>query len=71
MLYFIADFFCPKAKLIIEVDGGIHNMPSQFEYDRNRDSELNAYGLTVLRFTNEEVINDIEPVIQKIIQAVQ
>lgn len=69
ILYFIADFFCPKAKLIIEVDGGIHKMPSQFEYDQNRDSELSAYGLKVLRFTNDQVINNIEYVMQKIIES--
>lgn len=69
VLYFIADFFCPKAKLIIEVDGGIHKMPAQFEYDKNRDSELSAYGLKVLRFTNDEVINNIDYVIQKIIDS--
>jgi cyclase len=69
VLYFIADFFCPKAKLIIEVDGGVHKLPSQFEYDKNRDKELAAYGLKVLRFTNDEVFNNIEMVIEKIMQA--
>lgn len=69
ILYFIADFFCPGAKLIIEVDGGIHKLPVQFEYDRNRDNELMAYGLKVLRFTNEDVMNNIEDVIRKIAQA--
>ena len=69
VLYFIADFFCPKAKLIIEVDGGVHKLPSQYEYDKNRDKELAAYGLKVIRFTNDEVFNDIDMVIEKIIQA--
>lgn len=67
ILYFIADFFCPSAKLIVEVDGGVHNIPTQFEYDRNRDYELTAYGLKVLRFTNEEVLNNVDEVIRKII----
>ena len=71
ILYFIADFFCPSAKLIIEVDGGIHNLPIQFEYDKNRDNELIAYGLKVLRFTNHEVMNNIDEVIQKILQVTQ
>jgi len=69
ILYFIADFFCLSAKLIIEVDGGVHNIPAQFEYDINRDNELAAYGLKVLRFTNAEVMNDIDEVIRKIIDA--
>lgn len=69
ILYFIADFFCPSAKLVIEVDGGVHNIPAQFEYDKNRDNELAAYGLKILRFTNAEVMNDIDEVIRKIIDA--
>jgi very-short-patch-repair endonuclease len=67
VLYFIADFFCPKAKLVIEVDGGIHLSKLQFAYDRNRDNELTSIGLKVLRFTNEQVLSDIESVLQEII----
>ena len=60
ILYFIADFYCHKAKLIIEVDGGYHQFPAQHEYDCNRDFELEELGLKVLRFTNEQVLLDIE-----------
>jgi very-short-patch-repair endonuclease len=60
LLYFIADFYCHKAKLIIEVDGGYHNVPEQYLYDQNRDSELKELGLKVIRFTNEQVLNHIE-----------
>ena len=42
ILYFIADFYCHKAKLIIEIDGGYHNIPEQYEYDKNRSTELDA-----------------------------
>jgi very-short-patch-repair endonuclease len=61
---FIADFYCHKFKLIIEVDGEIHE--SQKESDENRTAELERFGLTVIRFTNDEVINDIERVIEEI-----
>jgi phosphoribosylanthranilate isomerase len=64
--YFIADFYCHKARLIIEVDGGYHNIPSQYEYNSNRDFELEELGLKVIRFSNEEVLFDIENTIQKI-----
>ncbi len=64
--YFIADFYCHTAKLVIEVDGGYHNIPSQYEYDCNRDFELEELGLKVIRFTNEQVLFDIENTIQKI-----
>ena len=63
ILYFIADFYCHKAKLIIEVDGGYHNLPEQFLYDSNRDYELEELGLKVIRFTNEQVFNDVENVL--------
>ncbi|MDR0970192.1 MAG: endonuclease domain-containing protein [Lentimicrobiaceae bacterium] len=64
--YFIADFYCHKAKLVIEVDGGYHILPEQYEYDKNRDYELNELGLKILRFTNEQVLFDIENVMRDI-----
>jgi very-short-patch-repair endonuclease len=65
-LYFIADFYCHKAHLIIEIDGGYHNTPEQYCYDTNRDNELAELGLKVIRFTNEQVFNEIELTLQKI-----
>jgi len=64
--YFIADFYCAKADLIVELDGGIHNNPENKEWDINRTAELEKSGITVIRFTNEEVMNDTENVIRKI-----
>ena len=64
--YFIADFYCHKAKLVIEIDGGYHQLPEQYEYDKNRDYELEELGLKVLRFTNEQVFFNIENVIKDI-----
>ena len=57
---YIADFLCKDLKLIIEVDGSSHNMKQ--EYDENRDKELLELGYTTLRFTNEEVLYNIENV---------
>ena len=61
---FIADFYCHKAKLVIEVDGKIHDF--QKEYDEGRVAELEKYGLKIIRFTNDEVIQNIDQVIEKI-----
>jgi very-short-patch-repair endonuclease len=61
---FVADFYCHKYKLVIEVDGEIHL--SQIEYDENRTAELERLDLTIVRFTNDEVLNNIEQVIEKI-----
>ncbi len=62
--YFIADFYCHQARLVIEVDGEIHN--TQKEYDAGRTYELEELGIIVIRFTNAEVFNNIEKVIEKI-----
>ncbi|WP_295651967.1 endonuclease domain-containing protein [uncultured Mucilaginibacter sp.] len=65
-LYYIPDFYCHKSKLVIEADGPIHNFKK--EYDKNRDAVLTALGLTILRFKNEEILNDIQVVLDKIEQ---
>jgi cyclase len=66
VLYFIADFYCHKAKLIIEIDGAYHQIPEQYLYDKNRDKELEELGLQVIRFTNSDVFNNIENVLETI-----
>ena len=62
--HYILDFYCPKYKLAIELDGEIHK--SQKEYDENRTAELERFDLKVIRFTNDEVFKDIERVIEEI-----
>jgi len=64
--HFIADFYCHKAKLVIEIDGGYHQLPEQYEYDKNRDYELEELELKVIRFTNEQVLFDIENTMKSI-----
>jgi len=61
---FIADFYCHEKKLVIEIDGEVHN--SQKEYDINRTAEMQNYGITVVRFENYEILNDIASVLKKI-----
>jgi very-short-patch-repair endonuclease len=60
---FIADFYCHPIKLVIEIDGGIHKTTEQKEYDIGRTAELNYWGIEVIRFTNEEIENEIDQVI--------
>lgn len=71
IFYFVADFYCHQAKLIIELDGGYHHLPEQFEYDEDRDKELDNFGLKVLRFTNERVFSDTKKVIEEITEEVK
>ena len=64
VLYFIADFYCHSCKLVIELDGKIHDQ--QKEYDEGRSAEIEKWGITVIRFTNDEVFKDLDAVVEKI-----
>jgi very-short-patch-repair endonuclease len=64
---FVLDFYCPAAKLVIEVDGGVHEQ--QHEQDAARTEHLQQYGYRVLRFTNREVFDELDGVIERILLA--
>jgi chorismate synthase len=66
---FIPDFVCLDAKLIVEVDGEYHSNEEQLQYDEARNQWLNEYKYRLLRFSNKEVLSDINIVIEKIRQA--
>jgi very-short-patch-repair endonuclease len=63
---YIVDFYCPKAKLVIEIDGSHHFIGETIEYDRIRDDYLSSLGLKVLRFTNNDVLKNVKGVLEKI-----
>jgi very-short-patch-repair endonuclease len=65
---FIADFFCFERNLIIEVDGDYHNARKQKEYDEGRTYELRELNITVIRFTNKEVLKNLDFVIDKLLR---
>ncbi|HAQ37227.1 MAG TPA: hypothetical protein DCX89_09280 [Saprospirales bacterium] len=62
ILKFILDFYCHEAKLGIELDGNIHEIPGQEIYDKERTEVLNEFGITIIRFQNDDILNDIERV---------
>jgi len=66
--YYVADFYCNRARLVIELDGGIHDKKEQREKDYNRDHIINSLGLRVLRIRNEELFN-MPAVLEKIFAA--
>ncbi|NEO85714.1 MAG: endonuclease domain-containing protein [Spirulina sp. SIO3F2] len=68
--HFIVDFYCRKLKLVIEVDGESHFTEQQQAYDIERTQKLESYGLTVLRFTNQQVLQDFAGVCA-VIEAVE
>ncbi|MBO4564116.1 MAG: endonuclease domain-containing protein [Bacteroidaceae bacterium] len=63
---FIVDFLCPDCKLIVEVDGGYHSEPIQEIDDEQRTQWLERMGYKVIRFSNEQVICDIDNVLKEI-----
>ena len=68
---FIVDFVCLQEKLVIEVDGGYHNEQEQKEYDEVRTVYLGFFGYRVIRFTNDEVIHDLNSVLSTIRENLQ
>lgn len=63
---YIADFYCHECKLIVELDGEYHNTIEQSQYDDGRTYELNELKIKVIRFTNQEVLEDIDFVLNEI-----
>jgi len=68
--HFIVDFYCSGLKLVIEVDGDSHFIDNGPSYDQERTQILEGYGLTVLRFTNQQVLSDFEGVCLKIAERI-
>ncbi len=66
---FIADFYCHQARLVVEIDGGVHLEPEQADRDENREVYLRENRLRVLRFTNQQILEDPESVLQGIARA--
>ena len=63
---YIVDFYCHKLKLIIELDGGYHDSKEQKLLDAERSEILKFQDLEIIRFTNDEVLGNIELVMRKI-----
>jgi len=69
--HYILDFYCAEKKLAIEADGYIHTIQENRLYDNKRTEYLESLGITVLRFSNEEIINQTDTVLNQIIQYIQ
>ncbi len=63
---FIVDFYCPKLKLVIEIDGESHFTQEAIVYDHDRTQVLEGYSLRVIRFTNDEVMSCFDGVCERI-----
>ncbi len=65
---FVLDFYSPKLKLAIEVDGDSHFVEGSHERDRERQKIIETFGITFLRFTNKEINENIDGVLNKIME---
>ncbi len=63
---YIADFYCHKLKLIIEIDGSVHNVKEVKENDLKRESDLKEWGNIIIRFTNDRVFKSLDIVLAEI-----
>src|SRR5688572_13303423 len=68
--FYIADFYCHKAKLIVEIDGSIHIKKEVKENDEKRQKELESWGYFTVRFTNQQVLKERDDVVKKITEQI-
>lgn len=71
LLNYIADFYCHQLKLVIEIDGEYHQTLEQKKLDQERTANIEFQGLDVIRFTNDDVLTDINTVLNKIKEFIQ
>ena len=64
---YVVDFYCPELKLAIEIDGDVHGYDSQIVYDKQRQKGIESLGIKVLRYTNNEVVHNIDSVLHAIL----
>jgi len=67
---YIADFFCYRLKLIVEVDGSVHNISEVISNDITRQTDLENLGYTIIRFNNVEIFEQVDKVLNKISESV-
>ena len=65
---FLLDFYCPQLKLAVEIDGDSHFAAGAGDCDRDRQQIIESYGISFLRFTNAEVMGNIDGVVLKIME---
>ena len=68
---FIVDFYCPKVRLVIEVDGGQHYQEQGMARDAARDRYLSGLGLEVIRFSNRDVLYNLDGVMAVIVERLE
>lgn len=68
---FVIDFYCPKLKLAVEIDGNIHKQEAQIKYDKDRQNYLEHFGITFIRIENEELFCNPDKAFGKIEEVIK
>ena len=68
---FVIDFYSPEIKFAMELDGGVHDNPAQKAYDIKRQERLETFGITFLRITNNELLENANLAFEKIEEAIK
>ena len=63
---YVIDFYAPELKLAIELDGSIHELPEQKEYDKTRQKHIEQFGIEFIRITNEELLGNPNEAFEKV-----
>jgi very-short-patch-repair endonuclease len=69
--HFVIDFYCPELKLAVELDGNVHEIPEQKEYDEARQKYLEKFGIQFIRIKNEEYLGNPNKAFLKIENAIK
>lgn len=68
---YIVDFYCPRCKLALEIDGPSHDGDEVAIYDANRQAYIESHGIRFLRFTNEQIYHELDAVVETIANALK
>lgn len=68
---YIVDFYCAKAKLVVEIDGDIHALPERELKDKFRSDQVEQAGNRVIRFTNDEVLENLDGLVERLLDILQ
>lgn len=68
---YVLDFYCPEKRIGIELEGGIHNKPDVIKYDEHRKRYLEAFGINILIFKNEEIYSNVRKCVNTILNSLR
>lgn len=69
--HFVIDFYCPELKLAVEIDGDVHEVPENKEYDKDRQKYIEGFGIKFIRIKNEEIFGNADLAFEKIVSAIE